>query len=116
MADNYVQFSEVIECPSADAAKWLEDELFDVCSTDRGRDKRHLYLFSDENVDLELLADGLSRYQVKYLDISEYIKVQWAETCSKPRVGEFGGGAFICHNGLVNWMTTSEWVENFDPK
>jgi hypothetical protein len=36
----------------------------------------------------------------------------WAETCSRPRPGEFGGGAFVLHfaDGSVDSVSLSGWL------
>jgi hypothetical protein len=36
--------------------------------------------------------------------------MEWAETCSKQRLGEFGGGAVIVTKNGTRWLSTSEWV------
>lgn len=40
----------------------------------------------------------------------DYFKIEWAETCSKPRSGEFGGGAVFVTADNVEWITTGTWV------
>jgi hypothetical protein len=38
---------------------------------------------------------------------------QWANTCSKPRLDEFGGGAHIVNletGSTIAWVSTNEWL------
>lgn len=35
---------------------------------------------------------------------------EWANTCSKPRVDGFGGGAVLVTRDDSHWMTTGEWL------
>ena len=36
---------------------------------------------------------------------------EWADTCSRPRIGEFGGGAVALWRGKdTQWMNTSYWL------
>lgn len=36
--------------------------------------------------------------------------LSWAETCSKPRVGQFGGGAVVCTRERIDHFSTQEWI------
>ena len=36
--------------------------------------------------------------------------MEWAETCSKPRIGEFGGGAFVVSKEGSHYMNTGTWA------
>ena len=36
--------------------------------------------------------------------------MEWVNTCSKPRPGEFGGGAVFVTKDEMRFMTTSEWL------
>ena len=37
--------------------------------------------------------------------------IEWADTCSSPRVGEFGGGACVVTRLGAKWLSPSTWVE-----
>jgi hypothetical protein len=47
----------------------------------------------------------------KAFDVEEAIYFEWAATCSKPRVGEFGGGAVVVKGGEALYMSTNECVD-----
>jgi hypothetical protein len=38
-------------------------------------------------------------------------KMSWAETCSKPRVGDFGGGAVFVTSAGFTFLNSGEWLE-----
>ena len=58
----------------------IENVVADVC------------IYTEENCDLEALGDLLVCFLEKFRP-NEVISFQYAHTCSKPRPGEFGGGA-----------------------
>jgi hypothetical protein len=35
---------------------------------------------------------------------------EWAYTCSRPRPGEFGGGAAVVAADAIEWCCTSDWL------
>ena len=126
MANNYTSFSFQVKCPSNEAANTLEDSLasaMDSCERerlgdeDRGLDLDHaeaeddtVWIASEEGTDLEFLADVLQDY-LQNNDPEGSVGFTWAETCSKLRVDEFGGGAvFITAEDQV-WLSTSHWLE-----
>jgi hypothetical protein len=118
MANNYTLFSEVIKCGSEDEAQWLEDAIKTAIDTDDGesspccetlREGTELSIYSEENCDLEVLAQILGEYQDKFKD-PKAITVTWAHTCDKPRAGEFGGGAFCVKNGKATWLDAHDWA------
>lgn len=109
MADNYTLFSEVITCKSMEESNWLleaiqtdKTEWGDQCcqAEQQGTD---LWIYSEDNCDLEMLAGILMEFQKKF-EVKEAIIVSWAYTCSKPRAGEFGGGAFLIQGGKDKWI------------
>ena len=67
------------------------------------------HIYAEEFGDIGTAAIILQAFLKKFRP-NEYFSVQWADTCSKPRAGEFGGGAvFITANNL-EWMHTGDWV------
>ena len=53
---------------------------------------------------------ALIRIFLNVFDYSTDWSMEWAETCSKPRFGEFGGGAVIVTKEKTKWLSTSDWV------
>jgi len=126
MANNYVSFSFQVRCPSEEAAKSLEDSL--VNAMDSGDEEANemerreltlehgdaegdtVWIADEEGCDLEFLADVLQDY-LQHNDPAGSIGFSWAETCSKLRVDEFGGGAvYITHDDQV-WLNSSHWLQ-----
>ena len=60
-------------------------------------------------VSLEVIADIISATMKQYDDLP-LVAIEWANTCSRPRVGEFGGGAVLIHNREQFWMNTGDWL------
>tara|TARA_B100000497_G_C7623662_1_gene374753 strand:+ start:406 stop:831 length:426 start_codon:yes stop_codon:yes gene_type:complete len=119
MANNYTSFSFQVKCPSKEAANTLEDSLasaMESADDDRWLSLDHaeaeddtVWIASEEGTDLEFLADVLQDY-LQHNDPEGSIGFTWAETCSKLRVDEFGGGAvFITHDNQV-WLNTHHWL------
>ncbi len=68
--------------------------LFDMCD------------FNSDN------AAMICHLVLKRFDRADYVLINAAEVCSKPRVDEFGGhAAFVTKKG-VKWMCTSKWLRN----
>lgn len=120
MANNYVTFSFQVKCQSEAAANTLEDSLAkaiesedDDCwlSLDHAEAEGNtVWIASEEGTDLEFLADVLQDY-LQNNDPEGSVGFTWAETCSKLRLDEFGGGAiFITAEDQV-WLSTSHWLE-----
>ncbi len=150
MADNYVEFSEVIPQLTDEEQAWLAGQLqtvalidgqeyavdqqpvnlaeatwrgprflsqathFDDCDDGPGFQfrfcpneagspwGRHLWLFSDEYGDLDQVAELVQQFLRRFRP-SQSWAMCYAATCSKPRVGEFGGGAVIITAKRIVW-------------
>jgi hypothetical protein len=144
MANNYLQFSEVIPHLTIEEERWLAAQLeiihvydgkeylatdlpealaaarpewcgcrayrdldgfdpemaegagfdyeFDTDSSSYDNWGRHLWVYAEEYGDLELLAHLVQQF-LKRFRTQDSWTLGYACTCSKPRVGEFGGGA-----------------------
>jgi hypothetical protein len=119
MANNYCLFAEAIECGSVQEAEWLENQV-ETREGESGqacevhRDGTTVHLYSEENCDLELLCDILLDYHLKYK--TPPIIVTWGYTCSQPRSGEFGGGAFVIKKGKAKWLDARHWANKLVDK
>jgi hypothetical protein len=160
MADNYLQFSEIIPNLTDAEEAWLKEQLQPVCvfgdneyaedavpaelvDTDPDwsgirflRDKgdhdptwdylgfgytfhddpeqggwgRHLWLYAEECGN----ADNVAHFVQKFLTAfrpTECWALTWATTCSKPRAGEFGGGAVFVTTDEIKWQNAYDFVE-----
>lgn len=119
MADNYTQFSEMIPCKTKEQQDWLLKELADGVKDDDGgehpvcefsADKEDIWVHAEDSGDLDALADVVSFFQLRF-EIDEPWTLTWAETCSKPRVGNFGGGGVVVYRGKVSWLNAWSWCE-----
>lgn len=137
MAENYIQFSEIITGVTPEQKEWLIDWLLQYHERKDRPDKlewskeRGLCEYNNEDADvwprfdwvftedgdLWIRDDGgdgsvedvavLVKTYFKRFKFDSYFTLTWAETCSKPRVGEFTGGGFIVtpHGRSVKWST-----------
>lgn len=116
MADNYFLFIEEIKTESDDAAKWIEKRLEAAREDDEGgicafeREGTKVWVYSEEYADMNRLVDILAEYQKTFGD-QKAIVLTWAYTCSKPRPGEFGGGAAVIVGGKIESLETRDWAD-----
>lgn len=126
MADNYVQFSEMIDSLSPQELKWWEDEKQRVCgrlamdgdcesgcvdfSIEKYGKEYYVWFSSDEWGNPDEVALTVQRF-LKAHRPNSYFSLTWAETCSKPRIGEFGGGAVFVTANEISWLSTYQWVK-----
>lgn len=84
----------------------------DDCDDDES--KHFLWIRSEDNYgSLEGLANLILIWMHKF-KITKPFGMQWADTCSKPRLDEFGGGAVLITtngNSGIYWMSTSQWLD-----
>jgi len=108
MADNYCESSSLINIPkdkmdeAAKIVERIENELgkngeewvgFAAEMVENG-----VWIYSDETINPER-AEALVRELVEELDLPGVYVCSWSYTCSKPRIDEFGGGAFAVKKG-----------------
>lgn len=143
MANNYSQFSEMITGLLPDEKRWVNDILtLDVEESDENvvRLKEELalegvvdlddwpnfcwqfdgdndlWLYSEECCDYDHVAWFVSAFINNFR--SEFIfSLTSADTCSRPRVGEFGGGWMVVSRSEIRggntWDAARECVEEF---
>lgn len=92
-----------------------EDEIRDwgsFCVAMEGtfEDKnREAWIYSEEYGDPYQVA-CLVKALFKKFGREDWWQLSWAEYCSKPRVGEFGGGAFVVTKDEIRWLNMGDWV------
>lgn len=80
-----------------------------------------VWIRHEESINQEHV-NALVNALVEELEIDDPVTVSWAYTCSKPRVGEFGGGAFVVVRGKGSaWVDAADEAEQiasnpFHPK
>ena len=70
----------------------------------------HLWLFAIEGADLERVAHFVQQF-LKRFRPGDCWSLTYAATCSKPRVGEFGGGAVFVTAAEIKWDNAHDFVD-----
>lgn len=75
---------------------------------------KELYVFDSEYGNPEAAAHFIQMLAAHQLIVvKDYVLLTWAESCSKPRPGEFNGGACMITAEEVIWQETpNEWAHN----
>jgi hypothetical protein len=65
----------------------------------------------EESINLESV-EAIAKELVERLEIDEPFYCSWAYTCSKPRIDEFGGGAFLVRRGKDTvWIDAMHYLQ-----
>jgi hypothetical protein len=134
MANNYLQFSETLDNLKPDEEKWLSEQLatdpdtdclvfladyedrdpddpdygFGVCFEGQG-DTRSLWIYGEVYGDVERVAHLIQKF-LKQLRPDQCWSLTYANTCSKLRVGEFGGGAVFVTADAIRWQNADDFI------
>lgn len=122
MANNYLLFSEFIPVKDQKQQAWIaheiehslagdDDDMSDAPCCLWEIEADGVWVHSDESGDVDALCDVVSRWMQTF-GIKEPWTMEWAETCSKPRINEFGGGAAVVYPGSIDFFSTGNWVRN----
>jgi hypothetical protein len=104
-----VELSDIVKAiaydDSGDKGYWGQTSL---SKTGEASYKPSLWLYEEESCNLEspveLIHQFFKRHQFfKKFRPTEYLVLSWAETCSKMRVDEFGGGECLITGDWVYW-------------
>lgn len=110
MADHFTLFSgEITNLKPIEHSwikRWLETNEHE--SFDNELEVRSFWFYSMGYGDLVALADFLQEFIAVHRPDKE-ITVEFAQTCSRPRLGEFGGGSFHITKDRQLWFSTSSW-------
>lgn len=124
MADNYLQFSALLDYQTDAQADWLRAKLDEAAESDDGyvasyeqeTKRKRFWLYAEEWGDPGRLAYIIAEWQTTF-DITEPFVLTWAETCcfrSKLRLDDFSGGAIAVYKGEVKdcspWQVVKTWV------
>jgi hypothetical protein len=77
---------------------------------DTGGWGRHLWLYADEHGDTSNVAHLVTKF-LKEFRPDQCWSLTYATTCSKPRVGEFGGGAVFVTADAISWQNAYGFIE-----
>ncbi len=155
MANNYLQFSEVLARLTESEEAWLEEQLqpicvfggkeyleddvpaefadaeadwsgvrfmrdkpdnewdelgFDYCFDENEDWGRHLWLYAEECGDVDNAA-WLAHKFLKEFRPQACWSLTYAAICSKPRVGEFGGGAIFVTANEIKWQNAYGFID-----
>ena len=120
MANNYQQYSFMIEKLTPTEVTWLEtkfDEISELIEADIGSteierrdDGADLWLYAEEGCDLDCLVEFLQGF-LKENRPDSYIGFEWANTCSKMRLDEFSGGSVFITAEKTDWNCTYDFLE-----
>lgn len=114
MASNYTSFSFVIQDLNKEQVSWLSKKL--SVNEDFAEHRYSLNeplditIYSEGYADLEGLAELLQEF-LKNFNLDRSIGFEYACTCSKPRVGEFGGGCMLVSKEDIKLKTTYDILE-----
>lgn len=122
MANNYLQFSEIIPNITPEEAAWAKARLHEMTDKfhedpDEGwyfewavheahdpTDGPHIWVYSEEGSEPEHVAQFFKEFLKKFRP-NECLSLTWASFCDKLRVGEFGGGGFFVTATKEYWYS-----------
>ena len=135
MADNYLQFSECLDSLTPEETAWLRAQLDNAPDTDcpcflldfpeleegddycgfdyafRDVDDGHsLCIYAEDSGDPARAAYLVQKF-LKQFHPDQCWSLTYANTCSKTRVGEFGGGAVFVTVDEIRWNDCNDFVE-----
>ena len=133
MADNYLQFSFAVQLNNEDEREWLETILCGENADGEVPEEFHeafpdfsewgsldfdweidgenqLWIHTDDGMGNPSMVADLLQYYLKKFDPKAHVSFEFAETCSKPKLDEFGGGAVVISMDEMWWMSTGQWA------
>jgi hypothetical protein len=69
-----------------------------------------VWVASEDSGDVDYTADLVQAF-LRRFDLDRVVSFEWANTCSKPRLDAFGGGAVVISRRNADWFYTSTFVE-----
>jgi len=114
MASHFTEFAFGIKDITKEEEFWLVERarsLPENISTDLWKRGRVFHIYSLESAaDLEEAAD-LAHVFLKRFRPKSVIGFEFSMRCSRPRPGEFGGGAVYITNSHIAYMSTADWLQ-----
>ena len=118
MSNNYLEFSEVIENLTPAEMNWWKNDAENmgneedntVCNDfELDIDENLVWFHSDECGNLEAVALVVQEFLCKFRT-DDCFSLTWACWCSKPRIGEFDGGAMFVTSQEAKFHNAYQWV------
>ena len=78
---------------------------------DTGGWGRHLWLYAEDWGDASNVAWLVQKF-LKQFRPDQCWSLTYSATCSKPRVGEFGGGAVFVTADTIQWQNAHDFIED----
>lgn len=125
MANNYTQFSAFLQVPAdqldlaqviidRETERLYEDDDEGYCGVKADMERDGVW-FHEEESGTPTHCESIARALVEELHLDEPFVCSWAYTCSKPRIDEFGGGAFLVRRGKPTiWCDAEQQVRTVD--
>jgi len=136
MANNYRQFSFALKLANKKESEWCQKELSRLSKIDDGEggetstdfdwtvfpvkkltvdtgaeESPHVWFRDNgEYGNVEQIADFVQSYFKKFYK-QGYFVMTWSDTCSKHRIGEFGGGLAVVTAKDQHWFQDHQWVD-----
>ena len=128
MANNYTESSSFLAVPKEklpEAQEIIariigeleneEEEGYCGCSAEveglEGEQPCGVWFHGEESINVDHV-EMIARELIERLELDEPFFCSWAFTCSKPRIDEFGGGAFVIKRGYETyWCDARSHVE-----
>ncbi len=129
MADYFTHSSYLLDVGTPDNAARALELYNDLCaegaaedppsggfllSIDSAHEGSHLWMRDDRTGDPQRVIDFVLRCAIEFKLTGRW-RFQWANTCSRPRVNAFGGGAHVLDLGrgdTVAWIATHGWLDD----
>lgn len=126
MANNYTYTAVAFDFPKK-AKAWLDNTIAHNVAREEDdgdfywgvahyfepappKGRETLYLSDDAGCpNLDALAELLQQYLALF-EPNRVLSFAWADTCSKPRPNEFGGGAAVVSAKKTKFIHTFEWM------
>ena len=109
MANSYTFYAFEITNLTVQECNWIskyKDETYFQLDTN----PLSVIFYSDDNEDLEILANIIQEF-IRTFRPDEIIGWEYACTCSKPRLGEFGGGCVVVSKDRIRWTNTADILQ-----
>ena len=142
MANNYCQFSEEFVLKTDKQREWVRDKKYLACRLERNGcvdadkmtitelleasedtewcgegfeshlDDGNWWIHSDEYGDPGAAAEAVRDFMEKF-NVPGWFVINWCASCSKPRIGEFFGGAVAVSKDEIKYWNASDLAQEF---
>ena len=124
MADHYTQFSKMIPALCKKQRTYVMQALnsaalllgygdFEETGLEVETEDDGLWVHSNLG-GVNILLEAVSEWQIKFKKKDPWL-LEWASTCSKPRLDSFSGGAAVVYKGDIKYFHAHDelmgWVE-----